>query len=300
MVDLSASPSSRFSFIDANGSTRFEIGSITKVLTGMLLADSVERGEISLGTKVSDVLPDTAEVDAGSITVTELCTHTSGLPRTVRRPLASLRGLRYSVLQLNPYRGMTSSLVIEQVIRQQLTDRGSRRYSNLGAAALGELLAVCGGAGYADLLRERILRPMGMDSSDVSESGRTAPWGTSSSGFPRQPWTMGGFAPAGGVYSTIEDMALFARAMLSGTAPGFDSTAAFDGIPTDRMNRKSGMFWIIDTVPGTGQRMIWHNGGTGGYSSLMKVSPHLQRAVIVLESIAGHGAELECVASKFV
>lgn len=292
-IDRSASPSTRYTFINSDGSTRFEIGSITKGLTGMLLADSVERGEISLDTKVSDVLPDTAEVEAGSIAVTELCTHTSGLPRSVRRPLAPLRGLRYSALQLNPYHGMTSSVVMRQAVGQRLTDRGHRRYSNLGAALLGHLLAVRGSAEYAVLLRERILRPTGMNSSAVARHGDTAPWGTSPSGLPRQPWVMGGFAPAGGVYSTIEDMARLARALLEGSAPGLDSTVAFEGIPTDRENRTSGMFWIIDSEPGTGQRMIWHNGGTGGYSSWMGIFPHLSRAVIILQSVAGRGAELQ-------
>jgi CubicO group peptidase (beta-lactamase class C family) len=300
VIDLSANPDSRFSFIHADGSTRFEIGSITKALTGMLLADSVQRGEIFLDTKMSDVLPATFEVEAGSITATELCTHTSGLPRTVPRSLASLRGLRYSVLQLNPYHGMTPSLVIKQASRQALTHRGRRRYSNLGAALLGQLVAVRGGAEFADLLRDRILRPMGMTSSEVSGNGRTAPWGTSPSGLPRQPWVMGGFAPAGGVYSTIDDMAKFARAVLNGSAPGLYSTVAFEGIPTDRPSRNSGMFWMIDSEPGTQKAMIWHNGGTGGYSSLMSIFPHLQRAVIILQSVAGRGAELERVAPEFL
>ena len=299
-IDLSTSPRVRFSFIDAEGSTRFEIGSITKGLTAMLLADSVGRGEISLDTEVGDVLPGTDGAEAGSIAVTELCTHTSGLPRTVRRPLAALRGLRHRVLQSNPYHGMTTSLVIEQAVGQRLTDRGQRRYSNLGAALLGQMLAHCGGAEYAVLLRERILRPLGMDASDVARRRDTAPWGTSPSGLPRQPWAMEGFAPAGGVYSTIEDMAQLACALLDGSAPGLLSTVPFEGIPTDRANRHSGMFWIIDGDPGTDQVMIWHNGGTGGYSSFMGIVPHRQRAVVFLQSVAGRGAELARVVADLL
>jgi CubicO group peptidase (beta-lactamase class C family) len=103
---------------------------------------------------------------------------------------------------------------------------------------------------------------------------------------------MGGFAPAGGVYSTIEDMAALGGALLDGSAPGLRSTVPFEGIPTDRTNRYSGMFWIIDGEPGSGQGMIWHNGGTGGYSSLMVVLPHQQRAVVILQSVAGRGTDL--------
>jgi CubicO group peptidase (beta-lactamase class C family) len=148
-IDRSICPGVRFAFVNAGGSTRFEIGSVTKGLTGMLLADSVERGEIALDTTVSAVFPETAVAEAGSITVTELCTHTSGLPRSVRRPFAAWRGLRHSVLQLNPYHGMTTALMLEQAAAQQLSERGHRRYSNLGAALLGQLLAARGGAEYA-------------------------------------------------------------------------------------------------------------------------------------------------------
>jgi CubicO group peptidase (beta-lactamase class C family) len=291
-IDRSSSQRVTFSFIHANRSTRFEIGSITKGLTGMLLADSIGRGEMALETKVSDVLPDAAAVEAGSITGAELCTHTSGLSRSVRRPLAALRGLRYSVLGLNPYHGMTTALVLEHAAGQHLTERGLRRYSNLGAALVGQLLAVRGGADFDVLLRERILRPMGMHASDVASRRDTAPWGTSASGLPRQPWVMGGFTPAGGVYSTIEDMAALAGALLDGSAPGHRSTVPFEGIPTNSGNRRSGMFWIIDGEPALEKTMIWHNGGTGGYSSLMVVLPDRQRAIVMLQSIAGHGATL--------
>ena len=201
---------------------------------------------------------------------------------------------------MNPYYGLTTSSVIEQAVGQRLTNRGQRRYSNLGAALLGQMLARSGGAEYAVLLRERILRPMGMNASDVATRRDTAPWGTSPSGLPRQPWAMEGFAPAGGVYSTIEDMAKLASALLDGSAPGLPATVAFEGIPTDRANRQSGMFWIIDGSPGAPQTMVWHNGGTGGYSSFMGIVPHRQRAVVILQSVAGRGAELAGAAAELL
>jgi hypothetical protein len=58
--------------------------------------------------------------------------------------------------------------------------------------------------------------------------------------------------------------------------------------------------WMIDSEPGTQNAMIWHNGGTGGYSSLMSIFPRLQRAVIILQSFAGRTAELERVAPEFL
>ena len=297
VIDTGRMPETRFAFIDANLERRFEIGSITKGLTGMILADAIDRGVVSLDTTVNDVVPSFAGSEVGSITVQELCTHTSGLPRTARRPYGPLRGLRYGVLQLNPYHGITTSDLLELAARQHLSDRGHRRYSNLGAAILGQLLALRSGAEYSHLLKERILLPMGLRSTEVAQRKDTAPWGRSRWGLPRQPWAMGGYAPAGGVYSTIRDMAQFARKLLDGSAPGLASLVPLEDVLTDRENRYSGMFWIIDTDPETGRELIWHNGGTGGYSSLIGIVPQIQQAVVVLANVGGSAAKLWPVAS---
>ena len=103
--------------------------------------------------------------------------------------------------------------------------------------------------------------------------------------------------PAGGVYSTIGDMAQFARKLLDGSAPGLASLVPLDDVRTDRENRYSGMFWIIDTDPETGRKLIWHNGGTGGYSSLIGIAPEIQQAVVVLANVGGSAAKLWPVAS---
>ncbi len=92
LVDLAASPDTRFAFIDAEPGTRFEVGSITKGLTGMLLADAIDRREVSLDTTIADLLPGSEGTAFGSISLEELCTHTSGLPRMPRGPFTFLRG----------------------------------------------------------------------------------------------------------------------------------------------------------------------------------------------------------------
>jgi len=97
---------------------------------------------------------------------------------------------------------------------------------------------------------------------------------------------MGGYAPAGGVVSTISDMARLAVALLDGSAPGIRSLTPLDGVDTGTPNRATGMFWVIDSVPGTNRMMIWHNGQTGGYSSFLGLLPQTGRAVIVLASVA--------------
>lgn len=286
LVDLAASPKTKFAFIDASPEKRFEIGSITKALTGMLLADAVDRGEVSLDTTIGDLVAGGSGTQFRSISLRELCTHTSGLPRMPRGPSTFFREARFQLLGTDPYRGITASGVLRAAARQRLSGRGQFRYSNLGAAVLGQLLALREGADYGPLMDERILAPLGMTASAVANPHQTAPPGWSPMGRRRQPWTMGGYAPAGGVFSTLSDMVRLAVALLDGSAPGIGSLMPIEGVATGGPNRARGMFWVIELIPGTHRKMIWLNGRTGGYSSFLGLAPHSGRATIVLANVA--------------
>jgi CubicO group peptidase (beta-lactamase class C family) len=286
VVDLAASPKTRFAFIDAEPETRFEIGSITKALTGMLLADTVDRGEVSLDTKIGALLPGDAGTRFGSISFKELCTHTSGLPRLPRGPFTLLRGWRFALLGTDPYRGTTASGVLATAGRQRLLGRGQFRYSNLGAAVLGQLLALKEGAEFGPLISERIFAPLQMTATAVANPQQTAQPGWSPTGRRRSPWSMDGYAPAGGVISTLGDMTRLAVALLDGSAPGIGSLTPIEGVATGAPNRTRGMFWVIESLPGTDREMIWLNGQTGGYSGFLGLAPRSGRAVIVLANVA--------------
>ncbi|MGH9018774.1 MAG: serine hydrolase domain-containing protein [Acidimicrobiales bacterium] len=285
LVDLGASPNVKFAFIDAERETRFEIGSITKALTGMLLADTVDRGEVSLDTTIGAVLPGVHGTEFGSISFRELCTHTSGLPRLPRDLSTFVRAQRFLLLGTDPYRGTTASGVLRVAARQRLWGRGQFRYSNLGGAVLGQLLALGAGTDYGPLMTERILSPLRMTASAVASPHQMAPAGWSSMGRRRAAWTMGGYAPAGGVISTLGDMTRLAVALLDGSAPGRGSLTPIGAAAADAPNRTRGMFWVIQSVPGT-SGMVWHNGQTGGYSSFLGLSPQSGRATIVLANVA--------------
>ncbi len=287
---VSGVPMTRLAFAGADTSTRFEIGSISKALTGMLLADAVERGEISLETEVGDVIVTVAGTDFGSITMKELCTHTSGLPRMPRGPRTFLGGVGLAVLGFDPYRGIDPSDLLRQAARQRLANRGRRQYSNLGAAVLGQVLAIAAATDFPSLLSRRILAPVGMDASVVARPGDSAAPGRSPSGRGRRPWIVDGYAPAGGVISTIEDMARLAEAVLDGSAPGLTSVEPIDGDPDDDPRRTIGMLWDVISLPEDGGTIVGHNGRTGGYSSLLALLPRAQRAVIVLVSVS-HGPQ---------
>jgi CubicO group peptidase (beta-lactamase class C family) len=286
VIDVGAEPTVRLACAGAATDTRFEIGSVTKGLTGMLLAEAIERGELALDTELGAILSEHQGSPFGSITMRELCTHRSGLPNVASTFRCWLRAWLYGLFGTDPYRGSSPSVLMALAARQPLTGRGGYRYSNLGAAVLGQLLAVVAGTDYARLLDDRVFRPLGMGASAVSRRGVTARPGRSGGGRRRQPWIMDGYAPAGGVVSTIEDMAILAGALLEKTAPGTASLRPVTSGRTGKTDETSGMFWVIHTPPGTHGTMIWHNGQTGGYSAYLVLYPETGRGVIVLADVA--------------
>lgn len=284
VIDPGTGP--RMAFIGTDENTRFELGSVTKGFTGMLLAEAVRRTEVSLDSTVGTLLPETAESPLGTVTLRELCTHTAGLPRLPRTPGTITRALGSAWFGTNPYRGLTPSAVLRLAERQRLRHRGRQRYSNLGAAVAGQVLAVAAGCDFPTLLTERVFAPIGMRATGITGRADAAPRGWTAAGGRSRPWLMGGYGPAGAAVSTIADMTLLAAALLDGVAPGQSAIEPIGYFVPDQPARASGMFWVIDAVPGTDRTMVWHNGQTGGYSAFLALYPQTHRAVIVLADVA--------------
>lgn len=261
---------------DEHGS--FEIGSISKALTGILLSEAVRRGEVKLDQQVGSLLPlDGSEV--ASATLEDLATHQSGLPNTTRSPLPAARSLLASLAAGNPYPYSVDQL-LDQARSASTKGRGKPAYSNLGGALLGEALARQAGMAYPELLQDRVFQPVGMTESrtPVSNAG-AAPDGYGSGGRQQAPWTQTGYAPAGGVVSTASDLALLARTLLSGKY--VEALAPRRDFDEDRV----GLFWLTTPLPDN-RSMVWHNGGTGGYRSFIGIDLERRRAVVVLSDVA--------------
>ena len=150
-----------------DGETVFELASVTKAFTSLLLADAVTRGEVALSDPVSRYLPPSVrmpERGGRAITLHDLATHTSGLPREP------------SNLQpkdpANPFADYTVEQLYQFLSGHELTrDIGSEfEYSNLGAGLLGHVLALRAGSDYETLVRTRITSPLGMSSTGVTLS----------------------------------------------------------------------------------------------------------------------------------
>jgi serine-type D-Ala-D-Ala carboxypeptidase/endopeptidase len=198
-----------------DGDTVFEIGSITKVFTSLLLADSALRKEVALNDTLQQYLPDGIHIpERGdrSITLLDLSTHTSGLPRTpFNLPSEDLD---------NPYTGYTEELLYKFLSTYELKrDIGSRfEYSNLGAGLLGLALQRPTGKSYELLLRDRIIGPLKLESTGISVSAdmsrRLAKgYGLGLRPMPA-PWDMPTLSAAGALRSSANDMLTLLSATL--------------------------------------------------------------------------------------
>lgn len=253
-----------------------EIGSIAKALTGMLLADLVAAGVVTLDQPVADALG-VDDPGLARVSLEDLATHRSGLPRLPADRLVSAG--RMPVFGGDPYRGQRPADVIAAASGRDLpADDRDHAYSNLGVALLGQALAEAAGQPYADLLTERIARPLGLEGLWVADAAGSLPAhavaGRTAGGTAMAPWISEGYAPAGMVWSSAEDLARLLQAVMAGDAPGMD---ALRPIAPAGEDRQVGLGWMIED-DGT----IWHNGRPGGFSAWAGLRPDEQRAVVVL------------------
>ncbi|WP_411700546.1 serine hydrolase domain-containing protein [Conyzicola sp.] len=269
----------RTAHFGAADDTEYEIGSVTKTVTGSLLADAIARGEVEQSTRLGDLL-DLGDSAAASVTLGELATQSSGLPRLPTNVGSVLPSLVAVFRAGDPY----GSTVADLESDAKASDVGEKEflYSNFGFALLGQALVVAAGAqSYAELARERVFEPLDMRDSyapattdDLRESATT---GFTATGRPSDPWTMAADGPAGSVRSTLADMVVYTRAQLDATAPGADATTARTEI--GELGR-IGLAWI------TTDDVTWHNGQTGGFTSWVGFDRESDRAVVVLSNTA--------------
>jgi serine-type D-Ala-D-Ala carboxypeptidase/endopeptidase len=193
--------------------TVFEIGSITKVFTALLLADMVERGEMRLDDPIAKYLPGVTVParDGRPITLADLATHTSGLPRLpTNMPMRN---------PADPYADYGAPLLYQFLSTHTLARAPGEQweYSNLGAGLLGHILSRHAGTSYEDLLRTRILQPLGMRDTAITLSGdqrRRLATGHSAALVPVPLWEFDALAGAGAIRSTAADLLTFAAACL--------------------------------------------------------------------------------------
>ncbi len=267
-----------------------ELGSITKVVTALALADMAEEGLVGLDDPLSAHLPAAAAIPrrgAREITLADLASHTSGLPGVPRDLLwrALLRERR------NPYAWVTPDRLEASLPRLRPRAPGGRaRYSNLGAALLGAALARRAGTSYEGLVRERVLGPLGMDETWVHLPETLRPrlaQGHSRRGRPVPRWDLGAFAGAGALLGSAADLLRLAAAVARPPDSRLGRAIALSQAPRARIGPgvRAGLGWMVSRRR-AGPPAVWHNGGTGGFRTIVAVVPQTGAAAVALATSA--------------
>ena len=276
--------------------TIYEIGSVSKVFTGILLADAEERGLVSLDDPVGDVLVDELEFplfEDQPIRFWHLSTHTSGLPRLPGN-------LIFNDLE-DPYADYTIELLYEFLEGYKLRRAPGETfaYSNLGVGLLGNCLANVQDLTYEQLLAERIAGPLGLKSTgiELSESMKAR----LASGYdvdqqPKSNWSMPAFNGAGGIRSDMTDMLRFARANLHPEETPIEDALLLaqkirhqDESGPDLSWSGHGAQVCLGWFPASGGATRWHNGQTGGYHTYLAIWPDKDCAVALFANTTwGH------------
>ena len=269
---------------ESNFKKVFEIGSITKVFTATLLANLVLENRIRLQENINDHLDYPIRNDV-PITFQQLATHSSGLPRVptiLSAPTLSLA---------NPYKDFGEAELKHYLVEElELSyPQGEKsEYSNLGVGLLGYVLSEVANTSYEELLQKKIFQRYEMKSTTTvrTQVESLLVHGLNEDGQKVSNWDMAVLMGAGGILSTAEDLAKFALAHFNDSNEEFALTRT----PFYRVanNYSTGLAWGIITND-SGADWLWHNGGTGGYTSSMILNTETKNGIIILSNLSALG-----------
>jgi serine-type D-Ala-D-Ala carboxypeptidase/endopeptidase len=263
--------------------SQFEIGSVTKTMTALALAVMVTQNEIRLSDRIDrffDVGP------WGAVTLEQLATHTSGLPRVTDWLLADA-----STHPEDPWVNYTNERLLED-LRSLIPDPTvEARYSNIGYMLLGLAMETASGESLEALLRRTVFAPLGMTTAGVGPPSpgllpgyvrgrRTIPWA--------QP-----LPAAGGVTASLGDMRAYATAHLDPPEAMAEPVEMVLRPRVPAPGGQVGLGWhLLDEV-------TWHNGGTGGFGAYIGINRSARRAIVVLYN-APHRPRMDEIARRWL
>lgn len=262
--------------------TIFEIGSISKTFTALIMMKMAEAGAFSLDTPIETFLPDSLDIPSHGdekITLKHLATHTSGLPR--------LPNNMSPADPLNPYADYTTQQMYEFLSGYSLNETPGLNYaySNLGMGLLGHIIELESGKNYEKLLQEYITGPLRMNDTGIAISGQlksrfSTPYNY---GNEAKYWDLPALSGAGAIRSTAQDMANYIKAQMGLMESPLESAiASTHAIRFDMGSGNQdaiGLGWFYSTGQDT---IIWHGGGTGGFRSFAGFNKEDNTGAVVL------------------
>jgi serine-type D-Ala-D-Ala carboxypeptidase/endopeptidase len=278
-----------------DGDTIFEIGSVTKVFTALLLADMVQRHEVALSDPVATYLPAgvrVPELNGRRITLVDLATHTSGLPF-----MPSNMGLDFAKIDSIPltqirdaYARYSDADLLEFLSTCQLgAEIGTQwSYSNVDAGLLGRALANRAGTDFKALLRARITGPLGMKSTAITVSPamrRALATGHNARLELAPEWALPALEGAGSLRSSANDLLTLLGAFMGYVKPPLAPSMAATlqtRRPGPNLQQALG-WWIIPFGPGD-EGIVTSAGTTFGFSATVAYDPKTRIGVVVLSN----------------
>ncbi|MBV8762602.1 MAG: beta-lactamase family protein [Deltaproteobacteria bacterium] len=277
-----------FSFGAAKPDSVFEIGSVTKTFTGLVLAQLVQQHQVRLDQPVRELLPKgtVAKPATGAeITLVDLSAQRSGLPRMPDNMAFAD--------PTNPYADYDAKGLYAYIGKHgvAMPEKPEFAYSNLGVGLLGQALAEHAHSSYDALVAKQITGPLGMHDTAVTPTPAMAKRfldGHGSQHAVVHHWDLAALAGAGALRSTAGDMLVFLQAQLhpesvKGTSPQARTlAAAITASHAIQGESMPGMHIAFNwfRIDATGE--YWHNGATGGFSSYALFDPDKDFAVVVL------------------
>lgn len=265
--------------------TIYEIGSVTKTFTGILLAKAVIDGKVKLDDDIRKYLsgsyPNLAFA-GHPIQLVHLSNHTSRLPSHPKLPDTQEDPFSPSV----KFTDAMLTNILHQVALDTLPGI-KREYSNFAVGLLGIILEKVYGLEYEQLVKKYILSPYGMKQTRISLSKadfKTFSQGYDLEGNPASYWRNRLAEAAGGIRSTTHDMLLYIKAQMDtqDTAAELSHTVTFGDT-----QKGTGLNWGISTTK-EGHLRWTHDGGTDGFTSLCIVYPELNSGIILLTNNGDH------------
>jgi len=262
-----------------DGDTIFQIGSVTKTFTTLLLADAVQRGEVALDDPVSAFVPRglVLRERGRPITLRDLAMHVSGLPSMPSN--FNLLGNPDPVSAYSP-RDFERFLATFEPTRAP----GEKwEYSNVGVSLLGRLLAQRADVSYESLLRERVLMPLGLRSTAITlsreQAARVAP-GIDRYGAPAITWEMKTLQGSGSLRSSANDLLQYLAVILGHVESPLRAAIDLQLRERSPVRKSQALGWGSSKFDG--REMFVHDGGKAGYRSIIAFDPARRRGVVVL------------------
>lgn len=270
----------------------YEIGSVTKTFTGILLAKAIEEQKVKADDDIRKYLPASCKnlsYKNTPITLIQLANHTAGIPR-IPENLESQKNFDAK----DPYKNYTKELLFAELskFKPEYMPGTKSEYSNTGMALLGIILADVYHKSYAELVKEKITGPLKMDHTfEVVPAAEVTQFctGYDEKGHETSYWSFADLAGCGGLRSTVEDMITYLEANLDEK----DQAIALSHATTFQSGKYNsiGMAWNNQQSL-SGTVTTWHNGGTYGFSSFAAMIKKLQSGLVVLSNSGNNVDEL--------